>query len=110
MGPVSQQTRQAFSLRKRCLLHFLPEGGDICSVPTDAFIGPCTVVEVPEGMITGAFIEEYFPRNAKRILIKSHGKAYLHESAASELSYLGYILVGNRVPPYGYESQSRRRR
>ncbi|MGN0570447.1 MAG: cyclase family protein [Candidatus Fimenecus sp.] len=90
-------------------LHFLPEGGDICSVPTDAFIGPCTVVEVPEGMITGAFIEEYFPRNAKRILIKSNGKAYLHESAASELSYMGYILVGTdsmTVEPEGSDGRT----
>ncbi|MGN1161163.1 MAG: cyclase family protein [Candidatus Fimenecus sp.] len=90
-------------------LHFLPEGGDICSVSTDAFIGPCTVVEVPEGMITGAFIEEYFPRNAKRILIKSHGKAYLHESAASELSYMGYILVGTdsmTVEPEGSDGRT----
>ena len=55
------------------------------------------------------FIEEYFPRNAKRILIKSHGKAYLHESAASELSYMGYILVGTdsmTVEPDGSDGRT----
>ncbi len=75
-------------------LHFLPNGNDITDFPPEVFIGPCVVVEVPDIIITGAFVEEYFPRNAKRILIKSHGKATLHESAASELSHLGYILVG----------------
>ena len=75
-------------------LHFLPNGNDINEFPPEVFIGPCVVVEVPEIIITGAFVEEYFPRNAKRILIKSHGKATLHESAASELSHMGYILVG----------------
>ena len=39
-------------------------------------------------------VERYFPRNTKRILIKSKGKAFLHETAATELSYLGYYLVG----------------
>lgn len=75
-------------------LHFLPNGNDICSAKSDAFIGPCAVVEVPEGIITGAFVEEYFPRNTDKVLIKSNGKAFLHESAASELSHLGYVLVG----------------
>lgn len=75
-------------------LHFLPNGDDICSFSPEVFIGPCTVVEVSEKMLTGAFIEEYFPRNSKRILIKSHGKAVFHETAASELAYAGYVLVG----------------
>ncbi len=75
-------------------LHFLPNGNDITEYPPEVFIGPCVVVEVPEIIITGAFVEESFPRNAKRILIKSNGKAILHESAASELSHMGYILVG----------------
>ena len=52
-------------------LHFLPNGNDITEYPPEVFIGPCVVVEVPEIIITGAFVEEYFPRNAKRILIKA---------------------------------------
>ena len=75
-------------------LHFLDDGKDISSVDLTAFIGPCVVIEVPEGIITGAVVERYFPRNTKRILIKSKGKAFLHETAATELSYLGYYLVG----------------
>ncbi len=79
-------------------LHFIEDGGDINSVDPQAFIGPCAVVEVAEMIITGAFVEEYFPRNAKRILIKSKGKAFLHESAADQLAYLGYELVGTDAP------------
>lgn len=92
-------------------LHFLPNGNDITEIPPEVFIGPCVVVEVPEIIITGAFVEEYFPRNAKRILIKSHGKATLHESAASELSHLGYILVGTdglTVEPEGSDGRTHR--
>lgn len=75
-------------------LHFLPNGNDVTEIPPEVFFGPCVVVEVPEMIITGAFVEDYFPRKVKRILIKSHGKATLHESAASELSHLGCVLVG----------------
>lgn len=92
-------------------LHFLPNGDDITKMSPEVFIGPCVVVEVPEIIITGAFVEEYFPRNAKRILIKSHGKATLHESAASELSHMGYILVGTdgmTVEPEGSDGRTHR--
>lgn len=75
-------------------LHFLPDGDDVTRVSAEAFIGPCVVVEVGAQMITGAFVEEYFPRNTKRILIKSNGKAVFHESAASEMAHMGYLLAG----------------
>ncbi len=75
-------------------LHFLDDGGDISSVDPTSFIGPCVVIEVPEGIITGAIVERYFPRNTKRILIKSNGKAFLHETAATELAVIGCYLVG----------------
>lgn len=75
-------------------LHFFSDGSDISSVDPTAFVGPCVVVEVPEGIITGAIVERYFPRNTKRIIIKSNGKAFLHETAATILSVLGCYLVG----------------
>lgn len=75
-------------------LHFFSDGSDISSVDPTAFVGPCVVVEVPEGIITGAIVERYFPRNTKRILIKSNGKAFLHETAATELAVIGCYLVG----------------
>lgn len=92
-------------------LHFLPNGTDISEIPPEVFFGPCVVVEVPEIIITGAFVEEYFPRNAKRILIKSNGNAVLHESAASELAAMGYILVGTdamTVEPEGSGGRTHR--
>lgn len=92
-------------------LHFLPNGTDISEIPPEVFFGPCVVVEVPEIIITGAFVEEYFPRNAKRILIKSNGNAVLHESAASELAAMGYILVGTdamTVEPEGSDGRTHR--
>ena len=90
-------------------LHYLPNGSDITEIDPEVFFGPCVVVEVAEAFITGAFVEEYFPRNAKRILIKSHGKAVFHESAASELSHMGYILVGTdgmSVEPEGSDGRT----
>lgn len=92
-------------------LHFLPNGNDITEFDPEIFFGPCVVVEVATEMITGAFVEEYFPRNAKRILIKSHGKAVFHESAASELSHMGYVLVGTdgmTVEPEGSDGRTHR--
>lgn len=92
-------------------LHFLPDGNDICTILPDAFFGPCVVVEVPPILITGSYVEEYFPRNTKRVLIKSGGKAFLHESAASELAYMGYYLVGTdalTVEPEGSDGRSHR--
>ena len=75
-------------------LHFLPDGGDITEIPHEVFFGPCVVVETDTPVITGAFVEEYFPRNAKRILVKSNGVSYFHESAASALADIGYNLLG----------------
>ena len=92
-------------------LHFLPNGNDITEYPPEVFIGPCVVVEVPEIIITGAFVEEYFPRNAKRILVKSGGKAVFHESAASAIAQMGYYLVGTdgmTVEPEGSDGRTHR--
>ncbi len=92
-------------------LHFLPNGNDITYFNPEVFFGPCVVVEVATEFITGAFVEEYFPRNAKRILVKSHGKAVFHESAASQLAFMGYELVGTdglTVEPEGSDGRTHR--
>lgn len=92
-------------------LHFLPDGADITEIPHEVFFGPCVVVETDTPVITGAFVEEYFPRNAKRILVKSNGISYFHESAASALADLGYILVGTdgmTVEPEGCDGRTHR--
>ncbi len=92
-------------------LHFLPNGDDITEMNLETFIGPCAVIETNVPMITGAMVEEYFPRNVKKILVKSNGKAVFHESAASELYYLGYELVGTdsmTVEPEGSDGRTHR--
>ena len=52
-------------------LHFLPNGSDITEMDMEKFIGPCAVIETNVSIITGAMVEEYFPRNVKKILVKS---------------------------------------
>ena len=92
-------------------LHFLSDGSDITEIPHEVFFGPCVVVETDIEMITGAFVEEYFPRNAKRIIVKSKGVSMFHESAASALADLGYILLGTdgmTVEPEGSDGRTHR--
>ncbi len=100
---ISPQSAYSLSSISACLhngthvdapSHFIPDGGSIGSCDLEKFIGPCRVIEVSAGMITGRLVEDCFPRECKRILIKSKGKAFLHETAAESLSYLGYELVG----------------
>jgi len=75
-------------------LHFVEDGMTIDEMPLEKFIGECTVLDVPEGPITGDYVERKFPRNKERILIKSGGKAYFHETAATELAYMKIKLIG----------------
>ena len=92
-------------------LQFLSDEKDITEISQEAFFGPCVVVEANVEMITGAFVEEYFPRNAKRILVKSGGKAVFHESAASAIAQMGYYLVGTdgmTVEPEGSDGRTHR--
>ncbi len=75
-------------------LHFLSGGEGVEGLDLEKFIGPCRVIEVSPGIITGQLVEDSFPRDCKRLLIKSKGKAYIHQTAAEIMSYLGYELVG----------------
>ncbi len=75
-------------------LHFVPDADSVDKLPLEKFIGPCKVIEVSEGIITGRLVEEYFPRDCKRVLIKSKGRAFIHCTGAEVMSHLGYELVG----------------
>lgn len=75
-------------------LHFIEDGNSIDECELEKFIGPCRVLSFSSGIITGQVVEDYFPRDCKKILIKSNGKAFLHETAAEVMAYLGYELVG----------------
>jgi len=75
-------------------LHFVQTGKSITQLPLEAFIGECQVIEVPEGRITGEYVNKYFPRTQKRILIKGNGKAFFDKTGAEEAAFLGISLIG----------------
>lgn len=82
-------------------LHFIENGAPINRVPLDAFIGECVVVECSPGLITGETVNSDFPKNAKRILVKSNGKAFFDVTAAEELAFSGLQLIGTDAMSVG---------
>lgn len=75
-------------------LHFIDGGTDIASLPLSPFIGPCTVIEVKSGMITGETIDASFPKHCERLLIKGNSNAFFMDSSAEALADSGTLLVG----------------
>ncbi|MBR4858756.1 MAG: cyclase family protein [Clostridia bacterium] len=75
-------------------LHFISDGDAIENLPIESFIGPCTVMQVPEGVITGDYVDRCFPKKCGRLLIKGGGKAFFMDSSAQELAERGLILIG----------------
>ena len=82
-------------------LHFIQGGAPINAVPAERFIGECEVFEVPPGRITGAVVDNIFPRRCKRLLLKSNGLAYFEKTGAEEAAYLGYELIGTDANSIG---------
>ena len=74
--------------------HFLEGGDSVDALPTELFVGECTVIEAPPGPISGAWAEEHFPQRCERLLIKGGGLAYLMESSAYILQDIGCRLFG----------------
>ncbi len=75
-------------------LHFLSGGETIENLPLESFIGPCTVMQVPPGVITGEYVDRHFPKKCGRLLIKGGGKAFFMDSSAQELAERGLVLIG----------------
>lgn len=75
-------------------LHFIEGAESIEKADLSVFIGECHVIEVPAGPVTGEYVNSYFPTDAKRLLIKSAGKAWFMESAAEEIAFSGVKLLG----------------
>ncbi len=75
-------------------LHFIEGGGGIETLDPQAFIGPCSVIELRPGEITGEDVNRLFPRGCERLLLKSAGQAFFMDSAAEEAAALGYRLIG----------------
>ena len=84
-------------------LHFISGGNSIGAAELDRFIGECSVIKVPPGRITGQYADEFFPKGAQRLLLKSGGTAYFDKTGAEETAYLGYKLIGTDSMSIGGE-------
>jgi arylformamidase len=84
-------------------LHFLEGGTSVDQLPPDAFIGPCTVIEIKDSPITGECVNRRFPQNAERLLIKGNGEVTFMDSAAFEAAELPLRLVGTDALSVGME-------
>ncbi len=75
-------------------LHFIDGARSIDKADLSVFIGECYVIEVPEGPITGEYVDNFFPRDAERVLIKGNGKAWFMENGAEEVAFSKIRLIG----------------
>lgn len=69
----------------------------VSDLKPEQYIGAVTVVTVPEGPITGEVVENYFPRNAKKVIVRSYyanDPVTFFGGAADDLGALGYDLIG----------------
>ena len=82
-------------------LHFLEDGFSVDQYPAEAFIGPCTVLEVKDSPITGEYVNERFPQTAERVLIKGGGEVTFMDSAAEEAAELPLRLIGTDAMSVG---------
>lgn len=85
--------------------HFVEDGKSIDKISLDNFVGPCKVIELPRGTIAGVTIDEMFPKDCERLLIKSGGKAHFMAGAADDASMLGYKLIGTDSITIGKEGE-----
>lgn len=74
--------------------HFIENGKTIEALPLEPYIGPCTVIEVKGGVITGEHVDRFFPESCERLLIKGNGRAFFMDSSAQELAGRGLLLIG----------------
>jgi len=71
-----------------------PDALTVTDLPLSKFIGPVTVVDLPSGPITGQTVEQYFPRMATRIILRSQGDLWFFGGAAEDVAALEYDLIG----------------
>lgn len=81
--------------------HFLEGGDTIDKADLNKYIGQCTVIEVPPGVITGEYVNKYFPKHCDRLLIKGDAQSFFMESAVYELLDMGLCLIGTDADSVG---------
>ncbi len=81
--------------------HFLEGGETIEEADLNKYIGQCTVIEVPPGVITGEYVNRYFPKKCTRLLIKGDAQSFFMESAAYEAVDTGICLIGTDADSIG---------
>ena len=74
--------------------HFIEDGNSVERIDLNSFIGPCKVIKVPNGPITGEYVENNFPRGCERLLIKSNGTASFFDHGAYCAINLGIKMIG----------------
>ncbi|MDR1805876.1 MAG: cyclase family protein [Clostridium sp.] len=90
-------------------LHFISGTPDALALPPSVLIGECTVIEVPEGLITGDYVERHFPRKRERLLLKSGGGgSELSPDAAELIADSGIRLIGTEALSIGAEGGERK--
>lgn len=82
--------------------HFIEDGQTIEDVDLQKYIGRCTVIEVPPGVITGEYVDKYFPKRCERLIIKGDSQSVFMESAAYEALDSGICLIGTDADSIGH--------
>ena len=75
-------------------LHYIENGRTTNEMPLDSFIGECEVIEFLGDVISKSDVLSLFPRDSKRILIKSQSRAHFDKGGAKAAASLNIKLIG----------------
>ena len=75
--------------------HVLGEyGKNIDEIPLEPFIGPVEIITLPDGPVTGRMVEKIFPKEAKRVILRTNENSEFFGAAAEDAAALNYELLG----------------
>lgn len=75
--------------------HVFEEGAEtIDELPLDRFIGPVQIVTLPDGPITGEIVENYFPKDKSKVILRTGENTVFFGGAAEDAARLEYELLG----------------
>lgn len=73
---------------------FEEDGCTIDQIPLEKFIGPVSVITLPDGPITGEMVEEVFPKDASKVILRTNKNSEFFAGAALDVAALHYDLLG----------------